>query len=323
MRLPEHTLVTGAGGFVPRTIVTTLLASGLRVTAVDRAFDPDLVAAWHHYGDQVTCIEGDATALPDIHVDAVVHGAALTTLPEDSGMTPEAHLNANLQPTLAVLEWAHLHGARRTIVISSSGVYAHTAPGPVSEDQPPTPQGTYAIAKALTESFANTLRTQYGRDVVCIRLSSIYGKDETARASRPRVSLVSRYVEQALTGGTIVVHHPDEARDWTYADDIGGAVQHLLKNPGQLLPYALFNVASGEVISNRQIAEAIQSHLPGVAIVVDDQPEPGIAPLTRLGYLSNQRLKTLRFGRAWTPFTQGIGPVIACAQSRLSLEAAS
>lgn len=313
----SHTLITGASGFVPRTIVNTLLQQGSRVTAIDRAFDADLAASWNAYGEQIMLIEGDAAALPDIAVDTVVHGAALTTLPEESGLTPEAHLEANLLPTLRLLEWAHEHGACRTVVMSSSGIYAHSAPGALSEDQPPIPVGTYAIAKAATEAFAQTLKTAYGRDVVCIRLSSIYGDGEIVRPSRPRISLVGRYVHQALHVGRIDIYRPDEARDWTYSGDVGQVVGYLLHD--QPLTYALYNVASEEVLTNYQIAEAVASVLPGVELVTHAEPEIGVPPLTRFGYLSHQRLMPAISGHTWVPFHSGIRRVIAAAQQRMKL----
>jgi UDP-glucose 4-epimerase len=222
-------LVTGAGGFVPRAIVAALVRRGASVHAIDTAIDPALKLLWDAQGGAVTWTEGPADDLPDAPFDALVHGAAVTASPEERGETPEANVRANLLPLLRALEWAGAH-ARRAIVVSSSGIFSGES-GPLDEDARPTPSGTYAVAKAFTEAYAAMLKDTYRRDVVCIRLSSIYGPDEYPRPSRPRVSLAARYLHQAITTGRIDVIGQNDVRDWTYAPDVADVVVLLLARP--------------------------------------------------------------------------------------------
>jgi len=305
MNASPRMLVTGAGGFVCSSITQSLLNEGWQVIAVDRQFDAALQAKWvKQWGDNITFVQTDSVHLPPFEVDAVIHGAAITASPEELGQTTEANFRANLDPLLAILEWAQQQSVRRVLCISSSAVYAATAPGAVSETDPTSPMGLYAVAKQTMESLIATLRTEYGRDVATIRLSNVYGVDEQPRPTRPRVSIVGRMVQQAMQTGKLIAYQEDSPRDWTFAPDIGAAIVALLKQP--VLHHALYNVASEQVFSPLEIAYMVQLCLPEVQLDLRDGNDPGIPKLTRRGYLSNQRLKDETGFHAWTAFAEGI-----------------
>ena len=311
---PLQAVVTGAGGFVGRHIVEALLASGWRVLALDRAFDDGLVEVWAAFGDALTLRAGDASRLPEVPATALVHAAALTANPEELGLSPEDHLRANLEPALRALEWAAARGAR-TILISSSAVFRASPPGPLEETVPPTPLGLYTVAKAATESLVETLHTEYRRDTAAVRLSSIYGPGELPRPSRPRLSPAGRLLAQAMETGVIRVYRDDPPRDWTYAPDVGRAIAALLAAPR--LNHALYNVASGQLRTPLQIAEAIASVLPGVRVEVLDGADPALPPLTRRGVLTNQRLQADTGFADWTLFEDGIARTAAWVQAQV------
>lgn len=305
-----HALVTGAGGFLGRHIVSALIAHGVMVSALDRAFDPDLIQCW---GSAVTAIVSEVHDLPELPVNLVIHAAAITALPGEVGMSPEAHLRANLDPALQILEWAAARNAG--VVLFSSAAVIRDYLRPVSEFVPLEPVGVYAIAKAAMEWIAETWRFEYQRPVVCLRLSGVYGEGEIARESRPRVSLVARYIQQALTMGRIEVYHPDSARDWTYAPDIGEALWCLLQ--AEFGEAALYNVASEQVVTALQVAEAVRAALPEVEIVVIKGDEPGQLPPIQRGALTNDRLLATTSFVDWTPFRQGVANVVADVKRRL------
>ncbi len=301
----SRVLITGAGGFVCSNIAQALLAEGWQVIAVDRQFDTTLQANWvKQWGDSVTFVQTDSVNLPPFEVDAVVHGAAITASPEELGQTTEANFRANIDPLLAVLEWAQQQGVRRVLSISSSAVYAATEPGAVNETMPTSPVGLYSVAKQTMESLLTTLHTEYKRDVATIRLSNIYGPDEQPRSTRPRVSLVAKLVQQAAQTGKITVYRDDPARDWTFAPDVGMAVVALLKQP--TLHHALYNVASEQVFSPLDIATIIHKLMPEVELDIRGGNHPDVPMLTRRGYLSHQRLQHETRFDSWTPFEDGI-----------------
>jgi nucleoside-diphosphate-sugar epimerase len=291
-------LVTGAGGFVLRSVVDVLTAAGWRVLALDRRFAPALRARWA--ASSVELIEADAAALPAYAgVDALILGAAITAAPEEVGLTPDAYFEQEMGLFLHGLSWARAQGVRRVIALSSAAVYAQ-ADGPIDEDHPTRPLGMYAVVKASVEALCHTLKTLHGRDCAAVRLSSVYGPDESASASRPRISLIGQMIHDALTTGRI--HPVDEpARDWTLASDIGHALMALIDAPA--LPHAIYNLASQERATPLEIARLLQGLRPEVSIA---DPVPSAAPPTRRGWLSHQRLADDTGFRRWTPLAEGL-----------------
>ena len=309
MNASPRVLVTGAGGFVCSNITQALLNEGWQVIAVDLDLNADLRASWvRQWGDKVTFLQADSTNLPPLEVDAVVHGAAITASPQELGQTAEANFRANLDPLLAILEWTQRQSVGRVVSISSSAVYAATAPGAVGETLPTSPMGLYAVAKQTMESLIATLRREYERDVATIRLSNIYGLNEQPRSTRPRISLVGRMVQQAIQIGKMTVYEDDPARDWTFAPDIGAAVVTLLKQT--TLHHALYNVASEQALSPMDIATVIHTLMPEVELDIRHGSDPNVPMLTRRGYLSNNRLRDETGFDGWTSFADGIRQVL-------------
>lgn len=302
-------LVTGAGGFVGRNIVQVLLDAGHDVVALDRAFDDDLRRKWaDRWNAQLDMIEAETSELSEVAVDSIVHAAALTAGPEETRQTPEAHLRANLDPLLGVLEWAGRQGVRRTIVLSSDAVFRSSDPGPITEAEPTSPLGLYAVAKSTAEHLCETLREHHQRDVLAVRLGNIYGPEEHIRQTRPRVSLVRRMVDQALQQGVLEVHRHSIAQDWTYAPDVGLALLALLEAP--TLQHHLYNVASEQVLTAPDIAHTIQAIVPEVKLQIHEGFEPESHTTARLGHLSSERLQRELGFDQWTPFSEGLRSVI-------------
>lgn len=301
----KRVLVTGAGGFVCRYMVSALLEHGHTVIANDLRFDDELIQSWAtQWGNQVELIQGSVTALHGLSVDGVIHGAALTASPEDIGHTPEENFRANLDPVLHMLAWSETNCSGRVIFISSSAVYRQTAPGPVYETQLAQPLGLYAIAKQTTENLIETFHNIHGRDVCTIRLSNVYGPLEKSRETRPRMSIVGQMIHDGLHTGRIPVNPGEPARDWTYAPDIGRATCRLLEMP--TLNHTLYNIAAEQVLTQAQVAEVICKYLPDVAVETAEQARN----LTRQGYLSHERLESETGFTTWTPFDDGIKQII-------------
>lgn len=295
-------LVTGAGGFVLRSVVDVLAAAGWRVLALDRQFAPALRVRWA--ASAVELIEGDAAALPTYAgVDTLILGAAITAAPEEIGLTPEAYFEQEMGLFLHGLTWARAQGVRRVIALSSAAVYAETN-GPIDENHPTHPLGMYAVVKASVEALCHTLKTLHGRDCVAMRLSSVYGPDESASVSRPRISLIGQMIHDALTTGRI---HPVEepARDWTFVGDIGCALLALIHTPA--LRHAVYNLASEQRATPLEIAHMLQRLRPELSIA---DPVPPPAPLTRRGWLSHQRLADDTGFHRWTPLAEGLRHVL-------------
>ena len=292
----KRAIVTGANGFVGCNIVAALLAAGYSVTAIDLGFDNP--AYGRMPSGNLRCIRADCANLPALKADALIHAAAVTASPAARGESPEDNLRANIEPLLAVSEYAERQGIQRAIFISSTAVFRRAPLRERGEADPPQPLDTYSVAKALLEHTVATMRQEYGRDVVAARLSAIYGPYEYARSTRPRLSAAAMMLNQALTRGEITVTRPGETRRWTYAPDIGRALIALLE--AEALRHSLYQLESGESTTNLALARQISRVCGDATIRVSEEAAPA-QPGARLEDMAPSRLQQDTGFDDWTP----------------------
>ncbi len=272
--------VTGAGGFVGGTIAAALLALGWRVVAVDLSFD----AATRVRLAGAVLVEADlAAGFPDApRADLLIHAAALTTDAATLGITPAAHVRANMAPLLAALDHAAATRPGAFVFLSSTGVFATTDGNPDLTDAcPPTVTHPYAAAKRAGE-----LLTAAALAGLCpahiVRLGYLYGPGEAARPTRANVSLVARWLDAAARGEALVVPADDPRRDWTYAPDLAPALVRLVGAAPAGRP---LHLSSGHILSDAQLARLIARAHPraivrsGAALGAKPPAIPSVIPV--------------------------------------------
>lgn len=316
----QRALVTGAGGFVCSHIVAALLRAGYAVTALDQAFDADWRERFSPYSDRLDVLVTDAAHLPDMRVDVLIHGAAVTGSHTALGMSAPQHFRANIDPALCLMDWAATHVHRCAVFISSSAIYPRLTGSSASviydENAPGAPDSTYGVAKLaieqLVRGFASQRRaTSTEPQYAVIRLGSIYGPYERGRQSRPNVSTVAGWVSDAVIRGEIDVPDPDACRDWTYVEDVGAAAVALIT--ADRLDYSVYNVTSGHMLTNAAIADHIRQHIPQAQVHL----QPDIHQGTR-GGLSNRRLFEATGFDAWTSLSVGIRQTVTWMRGQLA-----
>jgi nucleoside-diphosphate-sugar epimerase len=250
--MTKRAILTGAGGFAGGQIAAGLLAAGWRVAAIDLSFDAGAKARLAG----ADLVEADlADGFPDVpRADLVVHAAALTTDAETLGITPAAHIRANMAPLLAALDHAATSRAGAFVFLSSTGVFAPTDGEPDLTDAcTPTAMHPYAAAKRAGELLVPAALAGVC-PVHVVRLGYLYGPGEAARPTRAGVSLVRRWCDAAERGEALTVPADDPRRDWTWAPDLAPALLRLAASApaGRAL-----HLTSGHVLSDGQLGRLI------------------------------------------------------------------
>ncbi|HEU4460733.1 MAG TPA: NAD-dependent epimerase/dehydratase family protein [Methylibium sp.] len=168
--------VTGASGFVGRSLVSQLCAQGIDVKRLTRADSPDSsgkkALRISTYGDAPAL----AAALSGCH--AVVHLAARAHRLHDTAAAAAeaAFREANVNGAKALAHAARTAGLRRVVLISSIGVHgSHTRGRPVTEADPPKPEEPYAVSKLQGEEAVAEVLAGSPTELVVLRPPLVYG----------------------------------------------------------------------------------------------------------------------------------------------------
>lgn len=130
---------------------------------------------------------------------------------------------------------------------------------------PQNPRHVYDLSKALGEWLC--LHAANGKARVA-RLASVYSRYLTDR------NFLHTTLEQALAGQDFALDTaPDYARDYIYIDDVCAALLSIAVCGKQ----SIYNVASGQNVSNRDLFALIKQHL-GVAIAASKPAQRAQSP---------------------------------------------
>ena len=196
-------LVTGGAGYIGSHMVHALVDAGERVVVLDNlttGFDwavaPGASLVIGETGDQ-SCV---AALIAEHHIDAVIHFAASTVVP-DSLRDPLGYYHNNTVNSRALIETAVKQGVRHFIFSSTAAVYGNPKRLPVREDDATAPMSPYGSSKLMTEIMLRDAGSAYGLRHVILRYFNVAGADplgRTGQSTRRATHLIKVAVEAAL-----------------------------------------------------------------------------------------------------------------------------
>lgn len=225
-------MITGASGFVGRTLVSHLHEIGDEVIEHDRVGGgPDLV-------DRKAMVDLIADTAPQI----IYHLAAQSHVPT-SWSDPIGTLRTNVEGTQNVLDAAAEASVDRVLVVSSAEIYGSVEEDclPITEDAPLRPVTPYAASKVAADALATQAFLGRGQDVIRLRAFNHIGPGQrTAFVCAGLAHRIARAEREGTT--TIEVGAIDVRRDFTDVRDVVRAYR-LAAEHG--LAGEAYNVCSG------------------------------------------------------------------------------
>lgn len=234
-------LVTGANGFVGKTLCTTLQQRGNYFVPVVRQIERD---------GQIAV--GDLTADTDwcsalSGCDTVIHLAARVHVMDDRAVNPIAAFRAvNVAATENLACQAARLGVRRFVFVSSIKVNGESTGGvPFRASDAPAPLDAYGQSKLEAEQALHTISAETGLEVVVVRPPLVYGPGVGANfqrlmqlmkagvplplgAVRNRRSLVA--LDNLVDMLMVCAHHPAAVgRTFLVSDDHDVATPELIR----------------------------------------------------------------------------------------------
>ncbi|HEY5188122.1 MAG TPA: NAD-dependent epimerase/dehydratase family protein, partial [Solirubrobacteraceae bacterium] len=286
-------LVTGGSGFIGSHVVDKLRARGHEPVIYDLRPSP-----WHEAGSVDTVLGSitDREALERaLHsCDAVAHLAAMADV-NDVHAEPEDAERVNARGTVAVLEAARRAGVKRIVYASTIWVYSDCEPEAVDEDTLlPPPSHLYTSTKLAGELYCKAYQELYGIDYTILRFGIPYGP----RAREAAV--VPAFVNKALAGEPLTLAGDgSQSRKFVYVEDLAEGVASGLDD---VAVNRVYNLASDETVTIKQIAETIKE-LMGDVEIVHTPARPG-----DFGgkIVSSERAARELGWTAATPFAEGV-----------------
>jgi UDP-glucose 4-epimerase len=239
-------LVTGAGGFIGRSVVDHFAGVGWQVYGVSRTtagLPPQPNTVWYQ---MVLPDSGFATLLHEWRPDVVVH-AASTAIVGQSVDSPLQDFERSVRVWAHVIEAVRRSRIRcRVLLLSSAAVYGNPATLPIDENQPMIPVSPYGYHKKMCEEIAEYYAGLYNVAVCSMRIFSAYGP-------RLRRQVIWDICQKALSGDTIeLMGTGDESRDFIHVGDVAGAVATIIERGD--FQAGVYNVASGVSTTIRDAA---------------------------------------------------------------------
>lgn len=295
-------LVTGATGLIGSTLVRCLLAlnKGIQITCPIR----NLKKAKAIYGDDVQSIRfiecdlveylNSLTEKDDFKY--IVHCASPTVGRYMTEHPVETYMLA-IDSTRAILEYAR---KKQTdiVYVSSLEYYGQNFDDTlITEDMQgyvtnTDPRSSYPLGKRAAEYLCVAYAKQFDVNAKVARLTQTFGAGVSVDDNR----VFAQFARSVIEGTNIVMHTKGEsAKPYCYTTDCVSAILYILIQGEKGEAY---NVANEETyISIKDMADFLCAHFnPQLKVVVEEHPEMGYAPVTKLN-LSTEKLKSL----GWSP----------------------
>lgn len=252
-------LVTGAAGFIGRSIAAALLAQGETVRGVDNFITgkrENLVGL-----EAMDFIEGDLAdpavcAKACAGMEIVFHEAALASVPR-SVEDPVATNVACVDATLNLLVAAREAGVRRVVYAGSSAAYGDAATLPKHEGMVPDPISPYAVAKLAGEHYLRSFTRVYGLETVVLRYFNVFGPYQDPLSHYSGVLAI--FCRRMLAGEPVTIHGDGEqSRDFTFIANVVHGNLLAARAPAEKVSGKMMNLATGSRSTLNQTFEILR-----------------------------------------------------------------
>ena len=264
-------LITGANGLLGRSVLQAL-AKNAHVFALMRS-KPEREHENVKYPISDLEFDLDSSLLPR-KIDIIIHFAQSSKFRDFPDQALDV-FNVNIASTARLLDFAKEIGAKQFIYASSGGVYGNGSQA-FNENAaivPPGQLGYYLGSKACGEILVQSYASVF--QVTVIRPFFIYGPGQN------RSMLVPRLMDSVASGKPISLQGSEGIRiNPVHVEDASAAVVAALGAKES----AIYNIAGPDVLSIRQIAEAMGDHL-GIAPIfqqAEGEPKDLIADISAM-----------------------------------------
>ena len=254
----SRALVVGGNGFIGAHLVNSLVGAGWEVTVLHKYEQP----RYSQMPSAARFLRGDLTqesmlAEAVAGQDVVFHLLWTTTaIHEVANRDPAADVQANLLPTIHLIEACRAAGAGRLVFTSSGGtVYGRTQIAPIPESHPTNPVSAYGVSKLAVEKYLQLFHHLHDLDYAIIRPSVPYGPYQNPLARQGAVAVFLHRVAKGLP--LTIWGDGSVTRDYFYIADLVDAL--VLAGSQPLGSERIFNIGGVEEVSLNQLIAYVEA----------------------------------------------------------------
>lgn len=247
-------LVTGASGFIGRSLCKQLLQHGWFVRGASRSGPSATTIPPGTELMRIGALDAEtdwAGALGG--VDAVVHLAARVHVMHESSSDPiGAFRTVNTEGTRRLAVMAAEAGVRRIVYLSSIKVNGgQTADSPFTESDVPRPDEAYGMSKWLAEQALWDTARRTGLEVVVVRPPLVYGPNAPGN--------FNRLLKFIRLGIPLPLGSVRNQRSFVYVENLCDAIRVCLQHPAAAS--RTFLLSDGEDISTPELIRLLSRYL--------------------------------------------------------------
>jgi UDP-glucose 4-epimerase len=247
-------LMTGSAGYIGSALIKELTRHKDTLYTLDIKPPPkELAARTHHIAQDITNLEALKDKIKPLGIDVAVHLAAQIT------GDPSQIMRINVDGTANLLEALRFKQPKLIIIASTAAqLYRNAQYIPIDEKHPITPVTIYGLSKHLAEEVARFYYRVYFMPITIFRQTNVYGL-----APVQKYTVINRFVENALTKGTITIDGDGrQTRNFIHIDDLVHYYIETIHYPApERLTGQVFNISGPEERQIEPLAETIKSYI--------------------------------------------------------------
>jgi UDP-glucose 4-epimerase len=255
-KMDRRFVIVGGAGFIGGHFVDTLLGNALidSVTIFDNFSSGREWHFEHHLKDaRFRVVRGDVSNLAALTAaitghDVVIHLASNPDIAR-AATEPEIDFYQGTLLTNNVVEAMRRAGVPKLLYASGSGVYGDLGEVEATEDHGPlVPVSTYGASKLAGEALISSYCFMFGLSACVFRFGNVVGARQTHGVGFDFVRRLAKDPSRLS-----ILGDGRQSKSYIHVSDVVTAVLHA--NNVSRFPFQAFNVATGDYITVREIAE--------------------------------------------------------------------